>query len=114
MLESHPDAASKFWHWIVKNYIEDIPHLLDKKSQIVSMATLHLHSKHPHHTDGNDIWKLNLNDAFHQCLLYQVIDREYKLSSIIETALTNNDLATITKLDPNNPQNQEVMSLVAS
>ncbi|CAN5123397.1 hypothetical protein BH09DEP1_BH09DEP1_4640 [soil metagenome] len=111
VLESHTDIASKVWHWMVKNYIEQIPYLLDKKSQITAMAILHLHPAHPHHTEN---WKLNLNDKFHQFLIYQGIDREYKLSYTIEEAIEAGDLSTLTKLDPNNPQNAHVMSLLAS
>lgn len=111
VLESHQGPISKLWHWIVKNYIEQVPYLLDKKSQIIAQAMLHLHPNHPHHTEN---WKLNLNDKFHLYLIYQGIEREYKLSYTIEEAVMENDLATLMKLDPNNPENLQVMGLLAS
>lgn len=111
VLESYTGTFEKFWHWVVKNYIEQIPYLLDKKSQITGQAILHLHPSHPHHTEN---WKLNLNDKFHLWLIYQGVDREYKLSKIVEDAAIANDLATLTKLDPNDPQNPQVMSVLAS
>ena len=41
VLESNPDVGSKFWNWLDKNWFDKYLHLLDEKSQVVSMATLH-------------------------------------------------------------------------
>lgn len=111
VLESNPDASSKFWNWVGKKYLKKVPYLLNEKSQVISMATLHLNPLHPCHTDN---WKLNLNDEFHLALIYQAIDREYKLSQIVDCAIRDKDLITLEKLDPNNPINPHVMGLLTS